>query len=133
MSGGLWDDPDAAIARVEDQIRAAQHQAAVARELESSMRAIVGRAGSPDRTVTAAVSASGIVTDLSLKEDALHQSASALARVIRDTINAAHRDVGAQAVALSEEAFGEESPVTARLREEAQARSSDPGQSGITY
>jgi len=133
MTEPTWTDPDAVLARVEDQIREAQAHAERARDLESQMRTIVGRAASPDNAVTAAVSASGLVTDLALTEAALEQHERDLARTIQETINAAHRSVGEQAVALSAEAFGEDSAVTHRLRDEAAEREKLPNDPDITY
>jgi DNA-binding protein YbaB len=133
MSTPIWGDPDSVLATVEDQIRQAEAHAAKARELEANMRTITGRATSKDRAVTAAVSASGLVTELTLTQDALELHERDLARSIQDTVNAAHRSVGEQAVALSAEAFGAESDVTQRLRDEASAREQLPTDPDITY
>jgi DNA-binding protein YbaB len=133
MADDLWTDPDAVLARVEDQIRQAEANAAKAQQLESDMKSLVGRAVSPGREVTAAVSASGLLVEFELTERALEWDARTLARNVRDTVNAAHRKVGEQAVALAAEAFGEESPVTARLRVEAEARSERPTEPDVGY
>jgi len=133
MTESVWGDPDQVLARVEDQIREAQVHAKKAQDLEAQMRTITGRATSPDRVVTAAVSASGLVTELTLKDTALEQHERDLARTVQETINAAHRSVGEQAVALSAEAFGENSGVTQRLRDEAAQREQDPNAPGIEY
>ncbi len=133
MGENLWSDPDAALARVEDQVRMAEQRAVTARALEASMKTLVGRAVSPGREVTAAVSAGGLLTELVLTERALEWDEKALARAVKDTVNAAHRKLGEQAVELTIEAFGEDSPVTARMRAEADARQEPPADQGITY
>lgn len=83
------------------------------------MRTLSGRAPSKDRNITAAVSTSGLVAELTLTEADLGLHQRVLARAIQHTINAAHRAMGEQAVALSAETFGEDAAVTQRLREEA--------------
>lgn len=133
MVNNVWSDPDAVLAQVEQQIRGAQDHAAKAQQLEASMKSLVGRAVSPGREVTAGVSASGLLVELVLTERALEWDEKALAKHVMDTVNAAHRKLGEQAVALSAEVFGEESPVTARLRDEAEARSQKPVEPGIEY
>ena len=79
------------------------------------------------------MSASGLLVELTLTQRALEWDEKTLAKNVMDTVNAAHRKLGEQAVALSAEAFGEDSPVTARLREEADARSIKPAEPGIGY
>ena len=123
MGVDVWGDPDAVLARVEDQVRQAQVNAVKAQQLESDMKTLLGRAVSPGREITAGVSASGLLVELTLTERALEWDEKTLAKNVMDTVNAAHRKLGEQAVALSADAFGEDSPVTARLRAEAEARS----------
>jgi hypothetical protein len=133
MTENPWANPDAAIAQVEAQIRQSQEQATKARALESQMKTLVGRASSPRREVTAAVSASGLLTELKITTDATALREDDLATLIKKVVNDAHRAIGAQAVQLAADAFGEDSGVTARLREEAAARDIPPAEPGITY
>ncbi|WP_430868284.1 YbaB/EbfC family nucleoid-associated protein [Demequina aurantiaca] len=133
MTENPWANPDSAIAQVEAQIRQSQEQATKARELESQMKTLVGRASSPRREVTAAVSASGLLTELKITTDATALREDDLATLIKKIVNDAHRAIGAQAVQLAADAFGEDSGVTARLREEAAARDIPPAEPGITY
>ena len=129
----MWGDPDAVLARVEEQIRGAQANAVKAQQLEADMKTLLGRAVSPGREITAGVSASGLLVELKFTERALEWDEKALAKNVMDTVNAAHRKLGEQAVALSAEAFGEDSAVTARLRAEADARSIAPTEPTIGY
>jgi len=133
MTENPWANPDAAIAQVEAQIRQSQEQATKARALEAEMKTIVGRASSPKREVTAAVSASGLLTELKITTDTTALREEDLATLIKKVVNDAHRAIGAQAVQLAADAFGEDSGVTARLREEAAAREIPPVEPGITY
>ena len=133
MTENPWANPDAAIAQVEAQIRQSQEQATKARALEAEMKTIVGRASSPKREVTAAVSASGLLTELKITTDTTALREDDLATLIKKVVNDAHRAIGAQAVQLAADAFGEDSGVTARLREEAAAREIPPVEPGITY
>ncbi len=126
MTGGNWSDPDAAIASVEEQIRQAQETAQRAQALERDLHTLVGRAASSRREVSAEVSSSGLITSLTLTPAALEFDERSLAHLVMDTVNAAHRQVGEQAVALSAEAFGDDSPITERLRAEAAAREIPP-------
>lgn len=133
MGDDLWSDPDAILARVEEQVRQAQANAVKAQQLEADMKSLVGRAVSPGREITAGVSASGLLVELVLTEKALDWDEKALAKHVMDTVNAAHRKLGEAAVTLSADTFGEDSPVTARLRAEADARSIKPAEPGIGY
>jgi KaiC/GvpD/RAD55 family RecA-like ATPase len=133
MGDDVWGDPDAVLARVEDQVRQAQVNAVKAQQLEADMKTLLGRATSAGREITAGVSASGLLVELTLTERALEWDEKVLAKNVMDTVNAAHRKLGEQAVALSADAFGEDSPVTARLRAEAEARSVNPAEPTIGY
>jgi hypothetical protein len=133
MPDDMWGDPDAVLAQVEEQIRGAQANAVKAQQLEADMKTLLGRAVSPGREITAGVSASGLLVELKFTERALEWDEKALAKNVMDTVNAAHRKLGEQAVALSAEAFGEDSAITARLRAEAEARSVNPTEPTIGY
>lgn len=133
MGGDVWGDPDAVLARVEQQVLQAQVNAVKAQQLEADMKSLLGRAVSAGREITAGVSASGLLVELTFTERALEWDEKTLAKNVMDTVNAAHRKLGEQAVALSAEAFGEDSPVTARLQAEADARSVTPTEPTIGY
>jgi DNA-binding protein YbaB len=132
VTEGSWGDPDAAIARVEQQVREATERAQRARQLAAQMQSLVGRASSRNGEVTAAVTSSGALTEFSLSERAMDLDARSLERLVLATVNAAQRKVGEQAVALTADAFGEDSPVTARMREEAATRLPRADEGGST-
>jgi YD repeat-containing protein len=111
-------DADAAIARVEDQIAAAQARAAQARQLREDIDAVRGSATSPRREVTVTVDASGRLADVRLTEGAYELQADALGRLLVETANRAQRVAGEKALDLTAEVFGKDSPVVDHLRAE---------------
>jgi hypothetical protein len=118
----FFDDPDAAIDRVQADIRAAQERAVRAVEVKAALDRLRGRARSARGEVTAEVDPSGQLLDLHLADDAVELSARDLAALVLDTVRAAGREAGRQALAVTAEAFGEDSPVTEHLRGELAGR-----------
>ncbi|WP_152650617.1 YbaB/EbfC family nucleoid-associated protein [Demequina aurantiaca] len=133
MSQSPWTDPDAAITRVEEQVRQAEAVAAKAQALEKEMKLLVGSAQSPRREASVTVTVQGALVDLQLSRDAMELDERALSKIIVETVAKAQRNVGERAVALTSEAFGEDSPITARMRAEADERDSLPATDGIRY
>jgi hypothetical protein len=66
----VFDDPDAAIARVEDQIRAAQERAERAGQVRQRLDGLRGQARSRRGEVTALADVSGRLLDLSITAEA---------------------------------------------------------------
>jgi DNA-binding protein YbaB len=120
---GFYDDPDVALARVAADIEAARLRAERAVEVKASIDRVRGRARSARGEVTVETDATGQITDLVLDEAALNLRASDLATLIRDTVRAAARDAGARAVAVTDDAYGPDSTISAHLRDELEARS----------
>lgn len=118
----FYDDPDAAIARVQRDIVAAQERAVRAVEVKASIDRVRGRARSRRGEVRVEVDVSGQLTDLELEESALELRARDLAMLIRETIAVAVRDAGRLAVALTDDAYGEGSAISTQLRGELDAR-----------
>lgn len=114
----FFDDPDAAIDRVQADIRAAQERASRAAEVKQTLDRLRGRARSARGEVTAEVDPAGQLVDLQLSDDATGIVARDLAAMIMETVRAAGRDAGRQAIAVASDAFGETSPVTEQLRGE---------------
>lgn len=117
-----FDDPDAAIERVQADIAAAQERAVKAAEVKQTLDRLRGRARSPRGEVTAEVDPSGQLVDLHLTDDATTIVARDLSALIVETVRAAAQDAGRQALAVAADAFGETSPVTAQLRDELATR-----------
>lgn len=122
------EDPDALIARVQDQVAAAQQRAQAAQQMRARVDAVRGTAFSPRRELSVTVDASGRLVDMELSDAALDLRAKDLSRLIVTTAQAATRDAGQQATELAAAAFGEDSPVVARLRDEVEARTGVDGE-----
>jgi DNA-binding protein YbaB len=114
----FFDDPDAAIARVEAEIRAAQERAERAGQVKERLDRVRGQARSRRGEVTVVADPAGRLLDVDIADDGMRLGARDLGRLIVETAQAASRDAGRQALAITAEAFGEESPVTERLRGE---------------
>ena len=132
MSSDRWGDPDAAIARVEAQVAQAQENARRAERLQAEIGSLSAIARSARGEVTATVGAAGRLVSLDLGDDAMELEPRALAHLITATVHEAHGRAAARAVEATAEAFGEDSPVTARLRDEAAALTAGPDD-GIRY
>ena len=116
------DDPDAAIERVQADVRAAQERAALAAEVKAALDRVRGHARSPRGEVTAEADPSGRLTGLQLADRATDLAAPDLADLVVRTARDAAREAGRRALAVTAEAFGEDSPVTEHLRGELTAR-----------
>jgi len=125
MDGFTAEDPDVLIARVQDQVAAAQKRAQAAQQMRAQVEAVRGTAYSQRRELSVTVDASGRLVDVQLSDAALELRARDLSRLIITTAQAASRDAGQQAMDLAAAAFGEDSPVVARLRDEVTARTGD--------
>lgn len=115
-------DPDAALARVQADVAAAQERAARAVEVQAQIAAVRGTGRSPRGEVTVDVDASGMLRDLRLTDDALRRRPDELATLILDAARTAQRDAGARAVAVASDAWGEADPAVEHLRAEVQQR-----------
>ncbi|WP_165310852.1 YbaB/EbfC family nucleoid-associated protein [Microbacterium protaetiae] len=122
MSDFGADDPDLLIERVRLQVEQAQERARAAQQMRAQVEAVRGKAYSQRRELSVTVDASGRLVDVELSDAALELRARDLSRLIVVTAQEAARDAGAQAMGLAAAAFGDDSPVVSRLRDEVQAR-----------
>jgi DNA-binding protein YbaB len=120
-----WGDPEAAIARVTEQIAEAQQRAVQAEQVRVDIDALRERASSPRREVTVTVDASGRFTDLELTRDAMSLAPDALARLIIQTTARAQRAAGERAIQIAADTFGADSPAVEHLRGEVATRTPD--------
>ena len=134
-SSNMWGSPDEAMARVAQQVQEAQERAARASEVRAEMDALRGVATSPKREVEATADTSGRLVGLVLSGDALELHESDLAQLILATAAQAAARAGALAVDLAAEAFGAESAITSRFRDEISERNetANPTGSDISY
>ena len=115
-------DPDAAIAKIQRDIELAAERAERAQQVKVEIDAVRGRGRSPRGEVVVEVDASGMLRDVVLADGAMALRADELAGFIVDAARAAQRDAGAKAVAIAADSFGEDSPLTAHLRDEVEQR-----------
>lgn len=111
-------DADLAIARVQQQIADAQERAAKAQSMRADVEAIRGTATAPHREITVTVDSGGRLLTVEFADAAYDLEPRDLGRLVVDTAEQARQKAGQQAIALAAEAFGEDSPVVDRLREE---------------
>ncbi|GEA83567.1 hypothetical protein GCM10009774_10290 [Cellulomonas gelida] len=118
----VYSDPDEVLARVRDDIAAAQRRAVAAGEVRDRIDAIRGRASSPRGDVLVEVDVSGRLTDLELADEALDRGGRELSRLVVELVGRAGAEAGARAVAAMEEAFGADDGASAHLRAEVAQR-----------
>lgn len=133
MSGEFGADADAAIARVAEQIAAAQEQAQRGQQFQQDVAAVRATATSPRRELRVTVDASGRLLDTELADAAMELSASALSRLLVETARAAQREAGQEAVRIASDLFGEQSGATERLRAEIAEAVPPAGGDGIRW
>lgn len=114
-------DTDDLIARVEQQMAAAQEQARRARGFHDEVAAVRGVADSRRGHARVTVDAAGRLIDVTLSPRSGGLTARELGRVIVEASHAAHRSAGARVLELAGEAFGADSPVVDQLRAELDA------------
>lgn len=125
LDGSLFPDAEATAARIERQIADAQETARRAELMKVEYEAIRGHAASPRGEVEVTVETSGRLTALRLADDALRLEPEALSALILSTAALAQQEAAAQSLTLVSDTFGEDSAVTAHLRDELGRISSD--------
>lgn len=132
MSSDLWGDPDSAIAKIEEQVAQAQEHAQRAQAVQEEIASLAATARSSRGEVLAQVAPTGRLVSIELNDDVVALAPRELARMIEATVQDAHSRAAAKAVEVTATAFGEDSPVTARLRDEADALVARP-EPGLRY
>ena len=126
----MYDDAASVLATINEQAEQARQRALAATRFRAEVDAVRGTASAPDGTVTVIVDASGMVVDLDITDGATHRRGHDLARLVRETIHAAQRDVATRVNAMAAETFGADSPVTHRMRDELSLRFVEPEPEG---
>lgn len=134
-SSNMWGSPDEAMARVNAQVAEAQQRAERATAVRIEMDALRGKAKSPKGEVEVEVDTSGRLVGLELTSDAMDLGERELSKLIVATSRAAASKAGELAIELAADAFGQESSITARFREEITERNlkAAPVESDIKY
>ncbi|MFF2053468.1 hypothetical protein ACFVU2_17840 [Leifsonia sp. NPDC058194] len=112
----MFDDADAAIARVEADIRLAQERAERLPSLVSAAAAIRGTATSRRRDLAVEVDQSGGLVDLRITDAALDLGSARLSSELLALIAEAKADAQRQILAAATELLGEDDPAVATLR-----------------
>ena len=115
-------DADGALKKIDRDVEMAQARAKQAADAQGAMAAVRGKARSKDGDVAAEVDSNGVLTDLKLTDEALEDQPEDLARSIREVVREAQSDAGKQTMLIADNAFGEGSPVSARMRSELEKR-----------
>lgn len=115
-------DDEAALARIQNDIAAAQERAVRAQEVKARIDTVRGVGRSPRGEVLVEVDASGMLRDVTFTDAAMVLRPDDLAGFVKDAARAAQRDAGSRAVALTQDVFGEGSALTERLRAEVEQR-----------
>lgn len=112
----MFEDADAAIARVEEDVRRAQERAERLPSLVAAAAAIRGTATSRRRDLTVEVDQSGSVVDLRITDAALDLGSARLSSELLALIAEAKADTQRQILAAATELLGEDDPAVATLR-----------------
>jgi DNA-binding protein YbaB len=131
MSDELYDDIDAARARVDAQIAAAEQRRAAVHRLANEVGQLTATAQSPRGEVSATAQPGGKVTAVRVTEEGLSLSADALSRVLTETVAQAQHSAAMTAVDRSSELLGADSPFVQNLRLQANEAFPGAGSDGI--
>ena len=113
---------DSARRHLDAQIAAAEAKLQRAKELETKVQNLKGRASSRRGEVSVTVDSSGGLSDLKLTDAATALTASDLAGLILETFHKAHRKVTESYVDMVNDEFGKDSPTARAAADEAWGR-----------
>lgn len=125
----MFDDPDEAIARVQEDIQRAQERAARMPQLREATEAVRGYAISRHRDIEVEMDHTGQVTALRIANQALTRGGTKVAADIMDLLTVARHNVQAQMLEAASGVLGADDPMLDMLRppetgDEAKPRSS---------
>jgi len=112
----MFDDADAAIAKVQDDMRRARRRAERMGDLQRATTAARGTAISRGRELAVQVDHSGWLTELRLTDAAMRRGPAGVARLILDTARLARRDLEQKLLAAASDILGEDDPALDGLR-----------------
>lgn len=117
----VFGDADAAIARVEEDVRRAQQRAERYPALQAAIDDVRARAVSSRRDVAVEVDAGGILRSLEISDAALTRSGRQVSEEVMALIAAASRDARAETLALTTEIMGEDDPIVKAVAADLEA------------
>ena len=111
-------DPDAVLARLDDDVRRATERADLATRVQAQVAEVRGTGRTRSGEVVAVADTSGRLLDLRLAPAALRLDPGALSRAVLTATRQAEADAAAQTLDLVAAAFGADSGVVGRLHQE---------------
>lgn len=107
----MYETPEDALARIEDDVRRAEERAARLPELQAAMESVRGRAISIRRDIAVEVDSGGQLHALDISDAALELGGRRVSQEVLMLVRKATQDVRAQTLALSVEILGEDDPI----------------------
>ncbi|MDQ1131035.1 hypothetical protein [Microbacterium sp. SORGH_AS_0888] len=107
----MFGDADAAIARIEEDVRRAQRRAERYPAFQAAVDGVRARAVSRRRDVAVEVDAGGIVRVLEVTDAAAERGGRYVTQEVMALIGAASRDARAKTLAITAEILGEDDPI----------------------
>ncbi|MBZ4488095.1 YbaB/EbfC family nucleoid-associated protein [Microbacterium sp. cx-55] len=118
----VFEDADAAILRVEEDVRRAQQRAERYPALQAGIDEVRARAVSLRRDIAVEVDASGVLRNLEISDAALDRGGRQVSREVMALLSAAHRDARAKTLALTAEIMGEDDPIVKAVAADLEAQ-----------
>lgn len=119
-----FDGADAAIARVEEDVRRAQQRAQRYPALQAALDGVRARATSPRRDLAVEVDAAGVLRDLTIHDDAFERGGANVAQEILGLIERARTDARSQTLAHTTELMGADDPIVKAIAADLEAQES---------
>lgn len=120
MTTPLPENFEQARAQLREQIAESHQRREALRDAAANVRTATGTARSRDGSIAVTARADGSITDITLADRALDDSAAGLAKELKATVTAAQRAALEQAAAVSGVDLGDDHPLVADLRRSAE-------------
>jgi DNA-binding protein YbaB len=121
--------PDQVRARIAEQVAAADARTAAIDRLAAEVRAAGATVRSPRGEVEVTASASAVVTDVRIADEALDLAPEELSRLVTDTVARAQAAASERALLLAADELGEDSAIVQELRSDLASRTPPTGPS----
>lgn len=126
----MYGDADAAIARVEEDVRRAQQRAEKLPLLREAVDAARGTAVSRERDLGVTVNLSGRIVALTIDDSALARGGTRLAADLVRLLGQAHQDLQRQVLGSAIEALGDDDPIVDTYRSSIETTEDTPRNTG---
>ncbi|MFJ3394060.1 YbaB/EbfC family nucleoid-associated protein [Leifsonia aquatica] len=128
----MFDDADAAIAKITEDVRRAQERAERLPLLQATTEAARGSAISAQRDIAVTVDQTGQVTELRIDDRALDRGGSRLAADIVQLLARARDDVRVKLLTAAADVLGKDDPIVDSFRERVETAGSEPASDART-